>query len=114
MSRGHQEGIKRASRGCQGLRVCQEPGLLLKRCNVLRGCQKNVKTCERVSRVAKRMSRGCQLIVKRVSRIVKRVSRVAKRVTGESTGWHEGHCVKKVSRVFKSLPRLSQSQKSTV
>ena len=71
-----QEGAKRASGGCQGLRVCQEPGLLVKR--VLRGCQKYVKRCERVSSVVK--GGGCQGDVKRVSRVVKRVSRDVKGV----------------------------------
>ena len=42
MSRRCQEGVKRVSRTLS----LSEPGLLVKRFNVLRGCLKYVKCCE--------------------------------------------------------------------
>ena len=100
VSRAWQEGVK-DSEFVRAWASCQE-----------------VQCAERMSRIV-RVSRVVnQGDVKRVSRVVKRVSRVVTRGCQElsrgchgqelSRGCHasESHCVKKLSRVVKSLPRL--------
>ena len=62
----------------------------LKSFNVLRGCQKYVKSCERLSRVVKRMSRGCQEGVKTCEEGVKTCQEDVKSCQ-DSRGWHEDH-----------------------